>query len=120
MRRKGCHFQMERRHKKRCPDCGGWMPNDPFIDVCRKCDDKNHPEKAEARRLKREQSEIDRIKSKKARNAKNRERRRKHPCSFITVSGKCQKSTFGAMCPYAASKALEHCDEAIAKKGVKV
>jgi hypothetical protein len=112
-----CHFHLEKRHEKPCPECGGWMKDDPFLITCRACDFKKHPEKkagiearkAEDERLYQENKDRD--------NKRRRDAKAKHPCVSFRTGGKCGLSTIGSRCTYARTKALTACSEAVAKKG---
>jgi len=111
-----CHFMYHRRHKKRCPVCGtGWRHLD--TDMCYECWKKANPDVVREREQFALLEKANRKALNDQRNARLRAAKRRHPCTFRTVTGKCTKSSFGARCPYAATKAMEHCDEAIAKKG---
>lgn len=114
-----CHFMFHRRHKKRCPVCKtGWMPLD--VEMCYPCNLKANPEKAAAIEAEKERREIEDRQYKKERSDKNRARKKKHPCKFNRIGGRCGKSVLGSRCQYAPTKAMKMCMDAVAKKGVRV
>ena len=103
-----CHFMYHRRHKRRCPVCKvGWRHLD--TEMCYECHLKAHPGLMEEITARKEKRAEEARQQKAARNAKNRERKRKHPCKFNRIGGRCGKSMIGVRCRFAPTKAQKNC-----------
>lgn len=112
-----CHFMFHRRHKKKCPVCREhWMDLD--VDRCYTCHLKENPGLAEKIQEEKDRQEWDRTVRLKLVAARRRALKAKHPCRLHRIGGVCGLSAISARCPYAPTKALAQCGDAIAK-GVK-
>ena len=113
---KSCHFAIHH-GLTLCKVCGEhYHPWD--AEMCRFCFDKKHPEIVEAREILIEQKKMAAKEIKDTRNAKNRALKKKHPCFFHHIGGRCGKSVLGIRCPYAPTKAAKLCRDGFkAKKG---
>ena len=54
----------------------------------------------------------------KARNTKLRAIKKKHPCRFNRIGGRCGRSVIGSRCQYARTKAEAGCMDFVRKKGM--
>jgi hypothetical protein len=112
---------------KPCPKCLGdgvvtyikW-----YDEECTACYFKEHPDELKKAEAGREAFKASIRQYNAGQAAKARTRKRKHPCRYRMVSGKCQLSFFGRRCEHSPSKALKPapvgCGQALAKKGVRV
>jgi len=112
-----CHFMYHRRHKRICPVCNvGWRHLD--TDRCYECHLKAHPGLSEEIAARKEKRAVEDRQYKNARNAKNRAAKRKHPCRFNRIGGRCGRSVIGSRCQYARTKAEAGCMDFVRKKGM--
>jgi len=111
-----CHFMFHRRHKRKCPVCREYW-TDLDVDRCYPCHLKANPELATVIKERAEKRAADMKSQTDARNAKARAAKRRHPCTYHRIGGKCGRSAIGSRCEYAPTKALAGCAEAQAKKG---
>lgn len=114
-----CHFMYHRRHKRICPVCKiGWRHLD--TEMCYECHLKAHPGLSELITARKEKIEMENRQRKNDRNAKNRAIKKKHPCRFNRIGGRCGKSLIGMRCPFAPTKAKNCPGGFEVKKKVKV
>jgi hypothetical protein len=110
-----CHFMFHRRHKKKCPICReNWMDLD--VDRCYICHLNAHPELVSTIAHRAEVRERDRKARMKVAADKRRALKSKHPCKSHKIGGACALSPINSQCPYARTKALRDCNQAVAKK----